>query len=107
MTPARSAPSPLVRGRTAWPAAMNSPGPGFSLSDGWDQGGGADIYAEQITPYPFGIPVIIPGERITEELLAYLRSGLAAGMQLPDLADSSLGTIPVVSQPAEPTGAGV
>ena len=55
------------------------------------------ICAEQITPYPPGIPVIIPGERITGELLGYLRSGLAAGMQLPDPADPSLGTIRVVS----------
>ena len=55
------------------------------------------ICAEQITPYPPGIPVIIPGERITGELLDYLRSGLAAGMQLPDPADPSLGTIRVVS----------
>jgi arginine/lysine/ornithine decarboxylase len=37
------------------------------------------ICAEQITPYPPGIPVIIPGERITAELLDYLRTGLAAG----------------------------
>ena len=42
------------------------------------------ICAEQITPYPPGIPVIIPGERITTELVDYLRSGLSAGMQLPD-----------------------
>jgi arginine/lysine/ornithine decarboxylase len=56
------------------------------------------ICAEQITPYPPGIPVIIPGERITAELLDYLRTGLAAGMQLPDPADPSLGTIRVVTQ---------
>jgi arginine decarboxylase len=54
------------------------------------------VCAEQITPYPPGIPVIIPGERITEELLSYLRSGLAAGMQLPDPADPGLSTIRVV-----------
>jgi arginine decarboxylase len=41
--------------------------------------------------------VIIPGERITTELLDYLRSALAAGMQLPDPADPSLGTIRVVT----------
>jgi arginine/lysine/ornithine decarboxylase len=57
------------------------------------------ISAEQITPYPPGIPLIIPGERITSELLDYLRTGLAAGMQLPDPADPSLETIRVVRQP--------
>jgi arginine/lysine/ornithine decarboxylase len=56
------------------------------------------ICAEQITPYPPGIPVIIPGERITAGLLDYLRSGVSAGMQLPDAADPTLGTIRVVSQ---------
>ena len=56
------------------------------------------IAAEQITPYPPGIPVIVPGERLTAELLDYLRSGLAAGMQLPDPADPSLHTIRVVAQ---------
>jgi arginine decarboxylase len=60
------------------------------------------ICAEQITPYPPGIPVIIPGERITEELLGYLRSGLDAGMQLPDPADPSLRTIRVVSRERVP-----
>jgi arginine decarboxylase len=55
------------------------------------------ISAEQITPYPPGIPVIIPGERITTELLDYLRTGLTAGMQLPDPDDPNLGTIRVVS----------
>ena len=54
------------------------------------------ICAEQITPYPPGIPVIIPGERITAELLDYLCSGVSAGMQLPDAADPTLDKIRVV-----------
>jgi len=58
------------------------------------------ICAEQIIPYPPDIPVLIPGERITADLLDYLHSGLAAGMQLPDPADPSLGTIRVVSHAA-------
>jgi arginine/lysine/ornithine decarboxylase len=56
------------------------------------------IAAEQITPYPPGIPVIIPGERLTAELLDYLRTGLAAGMQLPDPADPGLHTLRVVAE---------
>ena len=55
------------------------------------------IAAEQITPYPPGIPAIIPGERITAELVGYPRSGLQAGMQLPDPADPSLATVRVVT----------
>ena len=53
------------------------------------------IAAEQITPYPPGIPVVVPGERITQQVIDYLMSGLSAGMVLPDPADPSLGTIRV------------
>jgi arginine/lysine/ornithine decarboxylase len=54
------------------------------------------IAAEQITPYPPGIPVIIPGERITQPVIDYLLTGLQAGMTLPDPADPSLKTIRVM-----------
>jgi arginine/lysine/ornithine decarboxylase len=57
------------------------------------------VAAEQITPYPPGIPAVVPGERITEGLVTYLRSGLAAGMVLPDPADPSLDTIRVTALP--------
>jgi arginine/lysine/ornithine decarboxylase len=55
------------------------------------------VSAEQITPYPPGIPVVVPGERITQDLINYLRSGLAAGMVLPDPADPNLDTIRVTT----------
>ncbi|WP_427172697.1 aminotransferase class I/II-fold pyridoxal phosphate-dependent enzyme [Arthrobacter sp. 92] len=54
------------------------------------------VAAEQITPYPPGIPVIVPGERINEAVIDYLESGLQARMVLPDPADPSLNTIRVV-----------
>ncbi len=53
------------------------------------------VAAEQITPYPPGIPAIVPGERINQPVLDYLRSGLEAGMVLPDPADPSLKTVRV------------
>jgi len=53
------------------------------------------VAAEQITPYPPGIPAVIPGERIDEAVIDYLRSGLAAGMTLPDVADPTLDTVRV------------
>ncbi|HEX3540327.1 MAG TPA: hypothetical protein VHT75_07760 [Acidimicrobiales bacterium] len=53
------------------------------------------VAAEQITPYPPGIPAIVPGERISEEVVDYLLSGVRAGMVLPDPADPSLNTIRV------------
>lgn len=54
------------------------------------------ICAEQITPYPPGIPAILPGERINASVVDYLRSGVEAGMVLPDPADPTLKTIRVV-----------
>lgn len=59
------------------------------------------IAAEMITPYPPGIPAVLPGELLTEPVLAYLRTELAAGMNLPDPADAELKTIRVVNASAE------
>lgn len=53
---------------------------------------------ELMADAPPGIPVIIPGERLTAALLDYLASGLAAGMHLPDPADPNLRTIRVVAR---------
>jgi arginine decarboxylase len=56
------------------------------------------ISAEMITPYPPGAPAVLPGEVITAEILDYLRSGLAAGMQIPDPVDGDLDSVRVVAQ---------
>jgi arginine decarboxylase len=58
------------------------------------------IAAEQVTPYPPGIPAIVPGERINREVMEYLLSGLKAGMVLPDPADPSLETVRVTAEDA-------
>jgi lysine decarboxylase len=55
------------------------------------------VAAEQITPYPPGIPVVVPGELLNDAVIDYLRSGLKAGMPLPDLADPLLEHIRVVA----------
>jgi arginine/lysine/ornithine decarboxylase len=47
------------------------------------------VAAEQITPYPPGIPAVVPGERLSNAVIEYLRSGVEAGMSLPDPADRS------------------
>ncbi len=54
------------------------------------------IAAEQITPYPPGIPVVVPGERIDQAVVDYLLTGLEAGMTLPDPSDPGLNTIRVM-----------
>lgn len=51
------------------------------------------VCAEQLTPYPPGIPAVLPGEVIVPEIVDYLRSGLEAGMVIPDAADPTLETI--------------
>jgi lysine decarboxylase len=55
------------------------------------------IAAEQITPYPPGIPAIVPGERINSAVIDYLRTGVEAGMTLPDVADPGLNHVRVVA----------
>jgi arginine decarboxylase len=56
------------------------------------------VAAEQITPYPPGIPALLPGEVIVSDIVDYLTSGVAAGMVIPDAADPSLETFRVVRQ---------
>ncbi|WP_229402659.1 hypothetical protein [Micromonospora okii] len=53
------------------------------------------VAAELITPYPPGVPAVLPGEVINEAVVEYLRSGLAAGMGIPDPTDPELKTIKV------------
>jgi arginine decarboxylase len=55
------------------------------------------ISAEMISPYPPGVPAILPGECFNAEVVDYLRAGLAAGMTLPDAADPTLKTFRVVN----------
>jgi lysine decarboxylase len=54
------------------------------------------ISAESITPYPPGIPLVTPGERIRPEVIDYLRAGVAAGMYISGLSDESFATLRVV-----------
>jgi arginine decarboxylase len=54
------------------------------------------VAAEMISPYPPGVPVLAPGELITQEALDYLTSGISAGMFVAEAADSQLESIRVV-----------
>jgi arginine decarboxylase len=55
------------------------------------------VVAEKVTPYPPGVPVLVPGERITQPIVDYLRAGVRMGMNVTDVADSQLDTIRVVA----------
>ncbi len=56
------------------------------------------ISAEYVYLYPPGIPLLVPGERITEELLQRLRAEQAAGLKLRGLADPAGETIRTVKR---------
>jgi arginine decarboxylase len=55
------------------------------------------ISAELVAPYPPGVPVLAPGERITQEAVSALRQALAEGTLVKYAADPSLETFQVVS----------
>jgi arginine decarboxylase len=55
------------------------------------------VSAETIAGYPPGIPVLLPGERITAEIIGYLRELRAAGARLHGASDPEFQTICVLS----------
>ncbi|WP_398991905.1 hypothetical protein [Streptomyces sp. CBG33] len=62
----------------------------------WQEAEGR-VAAEMLTPYP---PASRrrSGERLTREVLRYLRTGVEAGMVVPDAADPGLDTVRVVAE---------
>lgn len=70
----------------------------FGPTEMVDAGNAAErIAAEQLTPYPPGIPAVVPGEQLDQAVIDYLRSGVGAGMEIPDAADGTLRRIRVVA----------
>ncbi|MBC5826034.1 MAG: aminotransferase class I/II-fold pyridoxal phosphate-dependent enzyme [Candidatus Eremiobacteraeota bacterium] len=59
------------------------------------------ICAEVVTPYPPGIPILCPGERITRESIEYLRLELKAGAHIQGPVDTKLRSIRVLPERAE------
>jgi lysine decarboxylase len=55
------------------------------------------VSAEAIAGYPPGIPALLPGERITSELVAYLRELRDAGARLHGASDPAFETICVLT----------
>ncbi len=56
------------------------------------------VSAELVAPYPPGVPVLAPGERVTAEIVAALRAVLADGGRVAYAADPTLATVQVVSE---------
>ena len=61
------------------------------------------VSAEVVTPYPPGIPILCPGERITQETVDYLRLELEAGVHISGPVDEKLRMIRVLSSDPRPT----
>jgi arginine decarboxylase len=54
------------------------------------------VSAETIAGYPPGIPALLPGERITQEVIDYLRELVAAGARLHGASDPAFHTVYVL-----------
>ncbi|HET7800698.1 MAG TPA: aminotransferase class I/II-fold pyridoxal phosphate-dependent enzyme [Humibacillus xanthopallidus] len=55
---------------------------------------------ELVAPYPPGVPVLAPGEVVTEQVIAALETARAAGVRIAYAADPDLTTLDVVDGPA-------
>jgi len=55
------------------------------------------VSAEMVTPYPPGIPVLGPGETISDEIVAYLQEGARAGLKVHGPEDRHLRSLRVVA----------
>jgi arginine decarboxylase len=55
------------------------------------------VSAELVAPYPPGVPVLVPGEVISEETLSLLRSAADGGTRIAYAADASMTTLQVVA----------
>jgi arginine decarboxylase len=58
------------------------------------------ISCESIAGYPPGVPALLPGERVTDEVVSYLRALTAAGARLHGAADPTFETIRVLTSAA-------
>jgi arginine decarboxylase len=98
----RSAPRP-VRPSISWtiePNVVMSPREAFfapRVTVPADEAIGR-VSAEVVAPYPPGIPVLAPGERITSEAVEGLRQLMADGTQVKYAADRTLATFQVVPE---------
>jgi arginine/lysine/ornithine decarboxylase len=63
----------------------------------WQQAAGRQA-GELVTLYPPGIPWLIPGQEIREEVLLQLRARQAAGARVQGASDPSLSTIRVLER---------
>jgi arginine/lysine/ornithine decarboxylase len=56
-----------------------------------------EIAAEAVSPYPPGVPLLVPGQRIHDGHIEFLRKGLEAGMLVKGVSDPALEELRVVA----------
>src|SRR4051794_26846953 len=56
-----------------------------------------EIAAEPVSPYPPGVPLLVPGQRVHDGHIEFLRKGLDAGMYVEGVSDPSLEQLRVVA----------
>jgi arginine/lysine/ornithine decarboxylase len=54
------------------------------------------LAAEPVSPYPPGVPVLVPGQRVTEVIVDFLQAGVDEGMLIEGASDPSLAELRVV-----------
>jgi arginine decarboxylase len=52
---------------------------------------------DTVSPYPPGVPLLVPGQRVHEGHIEFLRVGLEAGMVVQGVSDPSLEQLRVVA----------
>jgi lysine decarboxylase len=57
------------------------------------------VSTELLSPYPPGIPALVPGEVVTREIVDALRAAATAGVKIAYAADPSVRTLQVVARP--------
>ena len=56
------------------------------------------ISSESIAGYPPGIPAILPGERVSAQIVTYLRESVASGLRLHGASDPAFATMHVLAE---------
>jgi arginine decarboxylase len=55
------------------------------------------VCGEMLSPYPPSVPVLVPGELISQKALDHLTTGVRAGLFIADTADPEMNSIRVVA----------
>ncbi len=83
-----------------WPETVVSPRDAYlsQKESVWLTRAVGRIVAEMVAPYPPGIPVVVPGERLNSDVIDYLQHAISEGYRLQGPADATLSMIQVMKE---------